>query len=863
MMKSCVMLVVLLLVCAPAPAANLVLNPSAETGALVPDSWRAIPASRASWETGGARFGQRCLGLDAGAGPAAWRGEAAAAEALQGYRLSGWIRCDGGLGWVEARFLNSRGRAVNIVRSPTAAGAEWLYVARDIPAADVPSARSVSVVCRAQGGRCLFDGLRLAPLDRNLLPNPELAPVTIGDKPDPSGAPAGWHALPATETRPLVVEQPAASQAKALLLGDPGPAAAASYLVDLPASTAMCALGADIETDGAVRCAISWFGPRGWIKDDAGTLYPGDGGMKQVVITGQPPADARRVRGTFTLVSGEWALVRPRRLVAVTAPQAARAVVYVNQVGYEPGARKAAVVASTIFPARLEDARFLVMDESGAQVSAGRLVPLGRVHEGQPDDWGDYYWLADFSDVGASGRFRVTANVGGRTAVSYPFGIERGALFRQTAELAYRFLYYQRCGTEVPGWHGACHLDDARLPDGSHADLTGGWHDAGDYNKWMYPEGPPLVLYGLASAYAAHPGYFDAIDRDGNGRADIADEMLWGADWLARMRNPHSGGIYGSVTTGWGYWGPPERETDNIAGTADDRPVADEQPAAALTAAALAKVAQCVPWMGARSGDRAKSSRLQEKSRPFERAAVQLEAYSREREGLSPDRLLACLELWRLTGRDEYLEQARACADQIAQGAGAGRQGRSLAALALFVACAPDARGNDKYRRAIEDSVAWLKARQAQPFAAAAGRGDADDMGNAERLGAWGRNMTLTSNAWAALACARATGSREPADSALAELDWFFGLNPLGLCMLHGAGSANPRGYHHRYFDHPAHRDGAVPGAIPNGVARRGNRPDLDLPFFDEVNRDPTSSEPWIPYTGYYLCALGLMEAGD
>lgn len=480
---------------------------------------------------------------------------------------------------------------------------------------------------------------------------------------------------------------------------------------------------------------------------------------------------------------------------------------------------------------------------------AGPLAPLGRVHEGRPDDWGAYYWLADFSALKQDGHFRVRAEVGQQTGTSHPFATGPGVLFKQTAELAYRHFYYQRCGGEVPGWHAACHLDDARLPDGSHANLAGGWHDAGDYNKWMHPVGPSLALYGMSSAYLAHRSFFDGIDRDGNGRADLLDEIMWGADWLLRMRNPKTGGLYGSVATGWSYWGLPENETDNIPGNADDRPALDEDQSVSRAAAAFAQIARIMPQDGR-----------------YLEAALQLERYSRK-EGPNPDRLLANLAIWQAggappaDGSGEHLAQARACADAIAAASPDGRQGLALASLALFVARVPEAAANSAYRQALLDSMHWLAQRQSEPFRLAAGRSGRDrDMEQADRLTQWGHHMELTSNTWAAAACANALDQPELLQIAYSELDWLLGLNPLDLCMLQGAGSHHPARYHHRYASIPGHRDGAVPGAIPNGIGRRGSAPDLDMPFLDEVNRDPSTDEPWIPYNGYFLCALAEME---
>jgi len=843
LMAACAVTISVCALAGVSASGNLVPNPSFESGERVPDSWRCSPAQRGSRAETGARFGRRCLAVEAVGGAVAWRSRRFAVGARQGLRLSGWLRVDGGEAWLEVRLIAADGH-VQAVVTPAGTDAEWTYVAADIPGAKSRPARQAFVVCRAQGGKAWFDGLRLASLDINILPNAELAPRLVDGKPLPSGEPSGWYALPETDERSLAVTEFAAGGPRALRLGEPGPSAASCYLVDLPPATKSCALEAAVRSDGEVACAISWFGPRGWIRDH--TYRVAGENMSWSPPSDVPaPAQANRVRVTFALAKGSFACVRPLALIPVTARQAPRtqARVFVNQVGYEPTATKTAIVGTTAFPGHLRDAYFALVDESGRQVSAGRLVPLGRMHECRPDDWGAYYWLADFTELKHTGRFRVRAQVGGECGVSHAFTVAPGVLLERTAELTYRHFYYQRCGGEVPGWHAACHLDDARLPDGSHCSLAGGWHDAGDYNKWMHTVGPSLALYGMSSAYLAHQAFFDGIDRDSNRRADLLDEIMWGADWLLRMRNPKTGGLYGSIATGWSYWGLAENETDNIPGNADDRPALDEDQSVSRAAAAFAKIARCVP-----------------DGKVYLDAAIQLEAYSRK-EGPNSDRLLANLAIWQATESPEHLAQARVCADAIAAASADGRQGPALAALALFVSSVAEARADEKYRQALRDSMAWLAARQSQPFRLAAGRTGLDlDMEQAARLTQWGHHMELTSSAWAAAACARALNQPERLQIAYNELDWLFGLNPLDLCMLHGAGSHHPARYHHRYSTIPGHRDGAVPGAIPNGIGRPLRQPDLDLPFLDEINRDPSTDEPWIPYNGYHLCALAEMD---
>ena len=858
-MRLVILTIAAVMLCIGAAAdANLIPNPSFESGTSLPNSWRCTRRDRGAWSDAGAHFGQHCVAVDATTGPAAWRSRQVPASARQGMRFSGWLRVEQGSARLELHLLSADGRETTIT-PPVVTDSEWTYVAAEIPGAVTRDVRRAFVLCRAESGRAWFDGIRLNSLDVNILPNPGLSPRTVDDKPVASGEPSGWYALPETDERPLIVTEFEPGGPRALRLSNPGPSAASCYLVDLPDATISCAVQAAVRTDGEVTCTVSWYGPRGWIRDQTYRIT-GDNSSWTSPTDPRAPAEANRVRLSFALTRGTSALVRPLALIPVTRPQlpSLQATVFVNQVGYLEGGSATAIVGSTAFPARVSDTRFRLLDAGGSEIFAGPLKPLGRMHEGRSDDWGLYYWLADFTPATAKIRaprppgfagsqrielYRVQAEVGSQRGVSHPFHFYHGPLWTKASELSYRHFYYQRCGGEVEGWHAACHMDDARLPDGSHANLAGGWHDAGDYNKWMHAVGPSLALYGMSSAYLAHRSYFDQIDRDRNARADLLDEIMWGAEWLMRMRNPKTGGLYGSIATGWSYWGLAENETDNIPGNADDRPALDEDQSVSRAAAALAHIARIVP-----------------EGKPYLDAAIQLEEHSRK-EGANPDRLLANLAIWQVTGDAEHLTQARACADAIAAAGPDGRQGPVLAPLALFVANVPDAKTNEKYRQALKDSMAWLASRQTEPFRLAAGRSGLDsDMEQASRVTQWGHHMELTSNAWAAAACAKALDQPELLQIAYNELDWLFGLNPLDLCMLHGAGSHHPARYHHRYSAIPGHRDGAVPGAIPNGIGRPVRQPDLDLPFMDEVNRDPSTDEPWIPYNGYYLCALAQMD---
>jgi hypothetical protein len=70
-------------------------------------------------------------------------------------------------------------------------------------------------------------------------------------------------------------------------------------------------------------------------------------------------------------------------------------------------------------------------------------------------------------------------------------------------------------------------------------DLTGGWHDAGDYNKYVWGAVSSAV-HKMLRAYEDNPGVFPDgqlnIPESGNGIPDILDEIRVELDWLLKMQ---------------------------------------------------------------------------------------------------------------------------------------------------------------------------------------------------------------------------------------------------------------------------------------------------------------------------------------
>jgi endoglucanase len=85
---------------------------------------------------------------------------------------------------------------------------------------------------------------------------------------------------------------------------------------------------------------------------------------------------------------------------------------------------------------------------------------------------------------------------------------------------------------------------------GTTINSTGGWYDAGDYNKYIVNCG--ITMNTLLSAYEDFPKYFDTLNthipESGNKLPDILDEILYNLRWMLTMQDPYDGGVYNKCT---------------------------------------------------------------------------------------------------------------------------------------------------------------------------------------------------------------------------------------------------------------------------------------------------------------------------
>ena len=234
--------------------------------------------------------------------------------------------------------------------------------------------------------------------------------------------------------------------------------------------------------------------------------------------------------------------------------------VKLNTVGFTADAPKRATVAT-------RDADTFVVRRAGDDriVLQGMLAPARRT---LPSDTDEEVRVAAFDAIREPGRYVIDVDCVGRSA---PFDVADD-VWDRPFRAAFRGFYLWRCGTAVDAtWdgvrfhHDACHLNDAGLErvGGTGARRSvGGWHDAGDYNKYVVNAGFALGI--LFKTWEQHRAALAPINfelpESGDATPDFLDELRWETDWFLTMQ-ADDGRVYSKVSApNFSFWGPPDRD---------------------------------------------------------------------------------------------------------------------------------------------------------------------------------------------------------------------------------------------------------------------------------------------------------------
>ncbi|NDC76704.1 MAG: glycoside hydrolase family 9 [Chitinophagia bacterium] len=372
-------------------------------------------------------------------------------------------------------------------------------------------------------------------------------------------------------------------------------------------------------------------------------------------------------------------------LTALLAGSAAAqdAVLRVNLVGYPPGGPKRALLLSK----GQSRERLLLVSEQGVKIRLGM-----RLSDKAPWPPFTHCYEVDMDTVSTEGRYRIEGTSGLLRSPYFRIG-----RYGPIQEDVVRFMQSQRCGYN-PFIDRVCHPFDGRsfygrLPDSSYVDARGGWHDAGDQLKYLITGSNATARMLMAWEWYGN-AFGDRVNAWGqagpNGLSDILDEARWGLDWIHRL-HPSPDQLIHQVADDRDHRGfkMPDNDSSNYgwgpnsyraAYFATGRPQGTGRYLSEATGVAnVAGRSAAAMAMGhriwKRLGDAAYSAQCLSDAESLYRMGRQQEGFQQGNSYGAPyrynertwadDMEWAAAELYKSTGRMEYLQDAIRYADMV------------------------------------------------------------------------------------------------------------------------------------------------------------------------------------------------------
>ena len=495
--------------------------------------------------------------------------------------------------------------------------------------------------------------------------------------------------------------------------------------------------------------------------------------------------------------------------------------IFVNQLGYLPCEKKVAVFNK-------ETASFKVADTSGKIVLEGKANKLGLDKYSE-----DEIWQGDFSQIKECGSYNVYNDNGEK---SLTFTISEDVYNKSLYDILKAF-YYLRCGCELSEEHAGkfkhaeCHTRKALLWDNRDVsiDVSGGWHDAGDYGRYITPG--CCALAHLLYAYKLYPNVLKDIKLDipetNNKMPDILNECRYELEWMFKMQ-ASDGGVYHKVTT---------IQHAPFIMPEDDKEQLYVFPVSSMATADLCAICSLASGIY-REYDSEFADKLYNASirayRWLNANTQFIGYYNPEGCNTGPycesddkdNRFWAFCELYALTGEKVYFEKLQ---EQLKYkfsltGLGFASVG-GFGSLAYLLS-------NRNYDNSLTETIknAFIaEAEKLKTFSAECGY----RVAMTERDYCWGSNMVLMKQGMHFAITDLITNSNDYYDYAASQYDYLLGVNATGYSYVSGSGEFCINYPHLR----PAHADGVeecIPGMVSGGPNRNPCPNDMEVLGYPE-----------------------------
>lgn len=495
--------------------------------------------------------------------------------------------------------------------------------------------------------------------------------------------------------------------------------------------------------------------------------------------------------------------------------------IYVNQAGYLPDKRKVCIATENL-------GSFEVRDLQGTVFYTGVFT-----YAGFDELSGDTVYHGDFSELKTPGRYRIFT--GEKT--SAVFEISKHVYDHLLYDVM-RGFYFLRCGCALEEKHAGCythkpcHTSDAMVWNNREEKISvlGGWHDAGDYGRYVGPGAVALshLLYAFILYPNALKGLFLNIPESGNGQPDVLNECRWELDWLLKMQRK-DGAVYHKVTTAHfaAFVMPEDDRADQFLLPVSSIATADFAAVCALASRIYQSYDSL--YAGELLSAAEKAYRWLKENPEFlgfrNPEGCGTGGYG-ERDDYS-NRYWAAAEMYASTGWVEYLEDVNVLMQRhpIQLTELGWSEVAGMGSMALLTSFQPIEEGLlNTVRKAVLDRAQMLhEIAESNGYFCAMSKRDY----------VWGSNMLLIHHGMILAFADWLTGNNIYAESALSQLHVLLGVNAVGISYVTGNGEY---AYNHPHL-RPAVADGidaCIPGMVAGGPNRHLNDRDFSKTYLKE-----------------------------
>lgn len=508
--------------------------------------------------------------------------------------------------------------------------------------------------------------------------------------------------------------------------------------------------------------------------------------------------------------------------------------VKINQVGYKPADEK--IVICKYNP---DVTDYTIVDSNNNAVYSGKLSS-----EFVNSKSGDAAQVkGDFSDFTTPGTYKIVVDGVGE---SYEFTIADD-VYDDIYKDVVRMLYLQRCGCVLDESlagdfaHAECHMQETTVYEtGEVIDVTGGWHDAGDYGRYVSPGAKTIMdLFITYQDCESARGDDYNIPESGNGVPDLLDEARYELEWMLKMQRT-DGGVYHKVTCA----NFPET-VDAMSETAPLLVSPVSPTATGDFAAVMARASVIYAEYDAEFAATCKAA-AEDAYKYLTTNEDTLTGFVNPEEivtGEYPDGKFydeifwAAMELYLATGDTSYLDKAKDVyeANEI--------KGLGWADIGYY----------GMYSYLTADEALQTDAELAQKFIDSIVAECDTNIGLAEkdayfislaRSYPWGSNMTVANHGILYHMAYKFTGDAKYNSYAQQQLNYLLGTNPLGYCYVTGYGSFSP--------EHTHHRPSQVLGQTMPGMLVGGPNTNADDPYAKAVLSSSTGGMCYVDNDSCY-----------